>query len=186
MKKSIILLIVSILFISISAQAEHLKFMGIPLTGTITQFQQKLAAKGVTYDKRDSETASIGTRVFNGNFAGSKAKIVVWYDADTKIVYGAKAIYECNTASSRDNKYDELKSMLSSKYAEERSETEYKDGLEKFSIDVTDDSGYLFVGVITLYRTQAEFPYDDTFFVHVEYMDLENYNKNRDSKMNDL
>ena len=30
---------------------EHLKYMGIPITGTISQFQSKLAAKGVRYDQ---------------------------------------------------------------------------------------------------------------------------------------
>ena len=57
-------------------QAEHLKFMGIPLTGTITQFQQKLTAKGVTHDKKASATAPIGTRIFSGKFAGAKAEII--------------------------------------------------------------------------------------------------------------
>ena len=56
MKKSLIILIVGILSMFVPAQAEHLKFMGIPLTGTITQFQQKLATKGVTHNKRASAT----------------------------------------------------------------------------------------------------------------------------------
>ena len=29
----------------------HIKFMGIPVTGTIAQFQAKLVAKGCTYNK---------------------------------------------------------------------------------------------------------------------------------------
>ena len=42
MKKSIILLFISIMALCIPMQAQHLKFMDIPLTGTITQFQSKL------------------------------------------------------------------------------------------------------------------------------------------------
>lgn len=37
---------------------DHLKFMGIPLTGNITQFQPKLIAKGCTLDKISSANAS--------------------------------------------------------------------------------------------------------------------------------
>lgn len=186
MKKSIILLIISVLSLCFSAQAEHLKFMGIPLTGSITQFQNKLAAKGVTHDKKASAIASVGTRIFNGKFAGSNAQIVVWYDADTKIVYGTKAIYECYSTTTRDNKYNDIKDMLSTKYSEETSSEGYQDGHDTFSITVTDDLGYSIIGLISLYCSQRDFPYDDTYLVHVEYIDAENYGKNQDSKMNDL
>ena len=47
MKKYITLIILSLLAITIHAQTEHAKFMGIPINGTITQFQQKLQAKGI-------------------------------------------------------------------------------------------------------------------------------------------
>lgn len=186
MKKSLILLVLSILAICIPAQAEHLKFMGIPLTGTITQFQQKLAAKGVTHDKKASAVAAVGTRIFTGKFAGSKADIVVWYDADTKIVYGAKAVYEFYSTTTRDNKYNDLKDMLSTKYSEETCEESYQDGHDAYLVKVTDDYGYSILGAISLYCSKGEFPYDDTYYVHVEYLDFENYSKNQDSKMNDL
>ena len=186
MKKSVILLLISLVSVCFSAQAEHLKFMGIPLTGTITQFQQKLAAKGVSHDKKASAIASVGTRIFSGKFAGSNAQIVVWYDADTKIVYGAKAIYECYSTTTRDNKYDDIKQMLSTKCSEESCSESYQDGHETYSITVTDDLGYSMIGLISLYCSQRDFPYDDTYLVHVEYIDTENYSKNQDSKMNDL
>lgn len=184
MKKSLIILILSLLAISLPAQAEHLKFMGIPLTGSITQFQQKLAAKGVTHDKKTSAIADMGTRVFSGKFAGEKAKIVVWYDAQTKIVYGAKAVYECYSTKSRDNKYNELKPMLIQKYAEENIEETTEDGLERIKIYITNQDATEQVGGVALYRSEED--YGDIYYVHVEYIDFENYGKNQDSKMNDL
>lgn len=166
-------------------QAEHLKFMGIPLTGTITQFQQKLAAKGVTHDKKASATVPVGTRFFSGTFAGSKAEIVVWYDADTKIVYGAKAVFDCYSTSSRDLQYNDIKNMLSAKYSEELYGTDYENGHENYKISIIDDEGNT-IGVISLYCSQGEFPYDEIYFVQVEYLDALNYIKNQNSKMNDL
>ena len=50
MKKSMMLIIVCLMSMCIQAQTEHLKFMGIPLTGSITAFQEKLKAKGIEYD----------------------------------------------------------------------------------------------------------------------------------------
>lgn len=185
MKKSIILLVLCLLAFFAPLKAEHMKFMGIPLTGTITQFQQKLAAKGITHDKKASAAAPIGTRFFSGKFAGSKAEIVVWYDADTKIVYGARAVYECYSTDMRDDKYNELKPMLSTKYAEEYIQTGDKNGHEAYIINVKDDSGES-VGGVFLYCDQEEFPNDDIYYVYVEYMDTENYLKNQDSKMKDL
>lgn len=184
MKKSIILLIISIVALCIPVQAQHLKFMDIPLTGTITQFQHKLAEKGAKYNKIASENAAVGIRYFNGTFAGSEALIVVWYNTNTKIVYGAKAVFECFTKESGNNKYEELKSMLSVKYAEEMCLTSYKDDLEMYQIEVTDDES--FTGEIKLFREKGAYPYDYKYFVQVEYLDAINYNKNQENKMKDL
>lgn len=185
MRKSIILLVLMISAALVPLQAQHLKFMGIPLTGTITQFQQKLAAKGVTYDKTASARSDKGTRIFKGSFAGSEATIVVWYDVNTKIVHGAKAYYECYSTKSRDNKYDELKSMLETKYASEIIDTKQEDGLERLYITVTDDTGQYILGFIYLYRFESQYSYGE-YTVHVEYSDFKNSIKNQTNKMDDL
>ena len=49
MKKIISVFFVLCICLSVSAQ-EHMKFMGIPLDGTIDNFALKLKEKGVTYD----------------------------------------------------------------------------------------------------------------------------------------
>ena len=169
----------------VPAQAQHLKFMGIQLTGTITQFQQKLAAKGVAYDKSSSARADKGTRIFKGTFAGSDATIVVWYDVKSKIVYAAKAFFTCYSTQSRDNKYNEIKSMLSLKYSDEAKGTTQKDGLERYHVFVTDDKGLKSIGSIMLYCRKDLYSYD-TYTVHVEYTDTENDTKNENNNMDDL
>lgn len=185
MNKRLFFLLLMLFCLLVTVQAQHLKFMGIPLTGTITQFQQKLATKGVTYDRKSSAMVEVGTRVFKGIFAGEEATIVVWYDSGTKIVNGAKAYYECYSTKSRDNKYDELKSMLEIKYADEISTTEQEDGLEKFKILVTDDTGQVMLGMISLYRRESTYSFGE-YTVHVEYNDYKNSMKNQSNKMEDL
>lgn len=93
MKKLLFTLCCMIFAIASFAQSNvHIKFMGIPITGTIAQFQAKLVAKGCTYNKVASASISNGTRAFKGTFVGNKVDIYVYYDTNTKIVYRTKAV----------------------------------------------------------------------------------------------
>ena len=65
MKKFVLLLFVCLATLTVSA--EHLKFKGIPLTGTISQFTAKLKAQGVTISP-NNKTAGPGFRWFIGTF----------------------------------------------------------------------------------------------------------------------
>lgn len=91
--KKLILTLIIILTGAFCVQAqEHLKFMGIPLTGNINSFQTKLKAKGFEVDKQINKYAPVGTRIFKGLFAGENAQIFVFYNKKHKTVYRAKAI----------------------------------------------------------------------------------------------
>ncbi|MBO5272415.1 MAG: hypothetical protein J6B30_06335 [Muribaculaceae bacterium] len=54
--------------------------MGIPINGSITNFQNKLIAKGFKYDKAGSMALETPTRIFKGQFAGETAQLFVYYD----------------------------------------------------------------------------------------------------------
>lgn len=92
MKKSVILL----LFISIvgGISAQHLKFEGIPIDGTITSFQSQLSTKGFKVNSVKSKDAPVGQRIFNGNLQGYNAEITVYYARKSKIVYKVEAEIE--------------------------------------------------------------------------------------------
>ena len=49
MKKLILLFLSVIVCVTMQGQT-HMKFMGIPLDGTVESFSQKLKAKGINYD----------------------------------------------------------------------------------------------------------------------------------------
>ena len=188
MKKSIILLIISIVALCVPMQAQHLKFMEIPLTGSITQFQSKLQAKGVKYDKETSNLFPAGTRVFDGVFAGEKAKIYVYYDPSSKTVYRAKAVVTCETASICESKYQEFKSLLSTKYNcfEQVSE---QDGHECNTYVIAKDNPTSMddiIGGITLYVSTSDFIYPIEQYLHIDYNDYQNSLKSEEGKMKDL
>ena len=184
MKKSIILLIISIVALCIPMQAQHMKFMGIPITGTITQFQSKLTAKGVKYDKASSQLLPSGVRAYSGTFAGEDAKIYVYYNTTSKVVYEAKAVMSYATESSRDSKYDDLKSLLLSKYADAQTGTDYQEGHEAFYFRVFD--GFSPLGIISIFCSENIYAYPLDKQLHISYTDYLNYLDNDDSIMDDL
>lgn len=78
--------------ISLSAHSEHLKFMDIPIDGTIASFQSKLESKGIKVNSTKSKEAPNGQRIFEGKFQGYKSEITVFYNRKTKEVYKVEAL----------------------------------------------------------------------------------------------
>lgn len=111
MKKIIAVLISVFVVIDIMAQ-EHLSFKGIPIEGSMTEFCQKLKAKGFT---------SIGTKdnssLFSGNFTGRNATVIVAATDDGKNVFSVGVLFdpseEWNTLV---NTYDYYKDLYARKY----------------------------------------------------------------------
>ena len=87
MKKIISVFFVFFLCMAASAQ-QHMKFMGIPLDGTIDNFALKLKSKGITYDAAKSRALGPGGKVYNGTFMGEKATFMVFFNAKSRIVFG--------------------------------------------------------------------------------------------------
>ena len=188
MKKTIILITLCLVALCCPAQVQHLKFMDIPLNGTITQFQQKLTAKGVKYDKTFSAQLPSGARAFSGDFAGEKADIFIYYDPKSKIVYKAKAVIDYVTEDICENKYNEFKALLSSKYgAFEQSGYDYGHETNTYVIAKENASSIDdIIGYICIYVTEPAIPYPYVRELHFEYVDHHNSQKADDSKMKDL
>ena len=66
-RKLMLLLFVSLFTLVLNAQTEHMKFAGIPLNGSIEQFQKKLVAKGFRLNAKVSKMLPVGTRSFVGS-----------------------------------------------------------------------------------------------------------------------
>lgn len=114
MKKSVILL----LFISIvgGISAQHLKFEGIPIDGTITSFQSKLSANGFKVNSIKSKDAIVGQRIFNGKFQGHNSEITVYYARNSKIVYKVKAEIKSEKQDIIQGILDKTLDIIDSKY----------------------------------------------------------------------
>ncbi len=158
--------------------------MGIPMGISITSFQNKLATKGVRYDK-SSKSMSAGTRIFKGTFAGHDAEFYVYYDPTSKNVYRAKAVIERSEYSMIDQVFDEFHSMLEEKY--------YEDVVSPKTVD---DDGYpvsiVFtkLGRIDLFVKKMDADYlfhtRDYFILFIDYHDSKAKNENKANRLEDL
>lgn len=164
--------------------------MGIPLTGTITQFQAKLVAKGCSYNKVASASISNGTRAFKGTFVGNKVDIYVYYDTNTKIVYRTKAVVNGVSEDIAVQEYSKVKNLLSKKYGSD-SEDMYvgtNDGKESVSFISANEEGEI-NGSIDLFITQDEeswisAPYN--YNLHIDYNDRINTNKHENQQLDEI
>jgi hypothetical protein len=178
MKRILSFFVMLVLTLGAMAQTQHMKFMGIPLDGTISAFHQKLVAKGCKHDVEISKVVGAGSRIFTGTFFGEKADIHVYYNAKTKVVYRAKAVIRRSSEDDIIQKYNEVKSALKEKYPDayvSKGEYEGNEGV-RFYTDL---------GNIDLYVSK-DIVYADKYYLHIDYFDDANNRKNENSKMNDL
>ncbi len=188
MKKLLLLMVIAISLAQTAIAADHLKFMGIPLTGSISNFQTRLIAKGCKVN-RTSKALPKGIRSFTGKFAGEEADIYVYYNEKTNVVYRAKAVVTATSDNIRENKYSDFRSMLRQKYPFDKFIDDEQDDYPNFAIYVTDDTGSIPVGTIALYQNKLGFIYSslrEEWSIHIDYTDYQNDQANDNSKMEDL
>ena len=179
MKRLLLLFVALVLTLGVMAQTQHMKFMGIPLNGTISAFHQKLVAKGCKPDVEFNKTAPVGSRHFTGTFFGEKALIIVYYNAKTKVVYRAKAVIRRSSEDMIIQKYDEVKSALEEKYPNAYMDKGEHNGYE--GMHFYTDQGWIDL-YVSKYDGYSETPYS----LQIDYYDEVNDKKNENSKMNDL
>ena len=149
MKKIISVLCALFLCMVVSAQ-QHMKFMGIPLDGTIDNFALKLKAKGVAYDAAESKAADAGTRIFYGKFMGENARFIVFYNYKSKIVFSAAVELNYPTVESAHTPFVNLNDQLRQKYPDATCK-EYTgpDGdADGLAFDIFDETGDNRIGFI--------------------------------------
>ena len=109
----------------------HLTFMGIPITGTVENFAQKLGAKG--FKKVFSNKDAV---VFEGKFAGySGCKIYVFKVPNRNIVYGVGVVFPKKSSwANLEEEYNKFKDMLTNKCGKPASHSEtFKEGASTFN-----------------------------------------------------
>ena len=187
MKRIISVLFVFCMFLSLSAQ-EHMKFMGIPLDGTIDNFTLKLKVKGVIYDAAKSKALSPGRKFYNGTFMGEKATFVVFFNTKSKVVFGVMVDLSYSSTELAYTPFKNIAEQLLKKYPK----AEYKANKDSegvmngvsFSIPNEDETKRIGIIIQTLYPSESSL--DNKCLINLTYTDVENFQKSESINNEDL
>lgn len=186
MKKLTITFLCCLMAIAVQAQVEHLTFMGIPINGSIAQFQSKLQAKGIRYNAAMSKRLQAGCRTYDGMFSGESATIYVYYDTKTKKVYRAKAVITYNNRERGENELRNYKEKLVSKYVNGVPKDGQQEGYPSFYLLLPNSKGNC-LGSISLYITNTGYlSIDNTVYLHIDYEDGPNSVERDRNNLDDL
>ncbi len=122
MKIRLVILMLSIGTITLKAQtAEHLKFKGVPIDGTLEMYAENMKLNGFKL-----ESSQNGTAIFTGDFAGFKdCKLGVSTLNQKNLVYKIGVLFpNKQTWSGLYGDYRNLKTMLTEKYGKPTEEQE--------------------------------------------------------------
>lgn len=165
-------------------QSKHLTVLGIPITGSISTFQQKLLAKNYRLDTKENKQLPVGERSFKGKFSGHDCTLKAYYFPDDKIVYKVRVSVDFIYESSADAAYMEIKRNLlrKYKYADARigRSSNGHESLSAMIIDEEDD----ILGNIVLFVFENIDPYESELVVG--YEDMEGLIKREKKNTDDL
>ena len=151
-------------------QTKHLTIMGIPISGSITTFQQKLLAKNYRLNTKENKSLPIGEWEFKGRFSGHDCALRAYYFPDDKTVYKVRVAIDFLSASNADNAYKEIKRNLLRKYKNASVKTGSKDGHESISAMIIDDDDDI-LGFIDLLVFEGDDNYESILVVGYTDMD---------------
>ena len=91
MKKILALLLVMVSFVGLPQEgtSQHMKFKGIPIEGSMTEFCRKLKAKGFTSIGQDGNVS-----LFTGDFTGREATVGVTAADDGNNVFAVVVLFD--------------------------------------------------------------------------------------------
>ena len=176
MKEKLTLLLL-LLALTATAQTEHVKFLGIPLDGSIQQFQEELTAIECSHDPETSATLPNGVRAFKGTFAGHDALLLVFYDETTSVVYQAQAVISCHGEEACETVFEDINSQLQTRYGTLLSTKSVQYGHVSYGYTVLSEQRVV-LGDAGLFVTKDE-KSTDKYSVQVQYTDTANMRKHQ-------
>lgn len=137
-----------------TTQVQHLRFAGIPLNGTITNFERQFLAKGAKVNEQFTKTtkdAVATVKVYDYDFMGKHNLVAIYYSVKTKTVYKAMACSDVySAASDAANRYDYIVDAIKRKYPSASIDEGEKNDFPSVWFNIT--SGGNDLGVINICR----------------------------------
>lgn len=164
-------------------QTKHLTIMGIPISGSITTFQQKLLAKNYRLDTKENKLLPMGQREFKGRFSGHECSLRAYYFPDDKVVYRVRVSIDFISETRADAAYSEIKRNLLRKYKNSSAKTGSRDGHESISAMIIDDDDDI-LGFIDMIVFEGDETYESILVVG--YTDMDGFAKEEKKHTDDL
>ena len=183
MKQISLTLLLFLVTILSDGQTKHLTIMGIPISGSITTFQQKLLAKNYRLNTKENKSLPIGEREFKGRFSGHDCALRAYYFPDDKTVYKVRVAIDFLSASNADNAYKEIKRNLLRKYKNDSVKTGSRDGHESISAMIIDDDDDI-LGFIDMIIFEGDDTYESILVLG--YTDMDGSAKEEKKHTDDL
>lgn len=189
MKRIGLLILTLFLCVLVSAQT-HMKFMGIPLDGTIDVFAQKLKAKGITYDADISKKLSPGAKLYTGLFMGENAQFMVMFNAKSRIVYSVVVELSYSTLELAKTPFCAIAEGLRNKYSNVSIEKIENDDDEAIglSFNILDTKTNERLGIVRqlLSEQEGDGYMNPHWNIRLFYIDVDNALKNEKINNDDL
>ena len=187
MKKLMLAFIICLSPLSVMAQTEHMKFMGIPIDGKISAFQRELKKKGFREDERIKllpKNTFRGAHFYKGLFAEEMATLVVYFNEKTKIVDHTRIYINCSSKRHADDKYEFFRKKLLEKYKDIFISKDSENTTNEFGFAVLSSDKTRMIGFI--YIEKKDDSDEGKHSVAIEYYDAANYNHSKDRVLDDL
>ena len=186
MKKGILLTFILMLALSVYAQEEHFKFLGIPLDGSIEEFEAKLCDKGFIREM-ESRESEINKRNYKGLFAGYDSDVMVEFNPRDRNVYS-----DCVKITRSDPKtilklYEKFRDDYLQKYPENNYyEIDLEESVPSMAMWFNDSSNKKVIGQVTILALPTMYEIFRYCSLTITYTDMANKEKNDNSKLDDL
>ena len=183
--RRILLFIVTLFIVTLSVNAQHMKFLGIPMNTNITNFSAKLKSKGYTIAPKN-KLAGTGLRIMEGRFYNQNAELWISYTPSTKMVYSVRVVFWSDSEEVCKSFMEEIETSISEKYicTYEKGKTKGGSDIDIFYINEVKGDEYVYIGDIYIGIS------DDTSYygynLNLTYEDRINRLKNEESKSDDI
>lgn len=183
--RRILLFIVTLFIVTLSVNAQHMKFLGIPMNTNITNFSAKLKSKGYKIAPKNKHTGP-GLRIMEGRFFNQNAELWISYTPSTKMVYSVRVVFWSESKEVCKSFMEEIETSINEKYICTHEEGKTKGGDDVDIFWIHEMKGDEFVQIGDIYIGIS----DDTSYygynLNLTYEDRINRLKNEESKSDDI
>ena len=143
---------------------EHMKFMGIPINGSVNTFTALLKKKGFEISP-DNQYMGVGYRLLKGEFMGVYGtEICLYYDGSDSRMFSVVALSDYPDIEVAEERQKYIKELIKKKYPSWKC-VEGKEKFAKTTFVANEGSVVIYIE-----------PYKSWYNLKISYIDKENYN----------